>query len=587
MHRNKSTDRGGLLNVDGTTKGIVVRTTNSAAMELIYADNGAGTGPIMYLNRPSSSPAADDQLGRIIVQGKNSADEVIDYVRLVNQLLSPTDGSEQGRFAINTMTSGTMNSRLNILNGESVFNDESVNVDFRVESDSNTHMLFADAGTNKIGVNQSSPDYTIHVGDGGESQRVHLQSNGGGAIFSGVDSANNSSNGFRWGHLNGTDRLEGAIGTTEIIDWRKTAFYFQPNGTESFSIGTASVIVNDQSLDLDLRVESDNNANMLFVDASADAIGIGSAPDSSMILHVKDTAAGTMTKFESTDDGVNHGPTIELLRNSSSPADSDEIGRINFNGKDSGGTTTVYTQIANNILDVTNGTEDGQMQFNVISGGSFRNFLHLTGSAQAVFNEDSHDIDFRVESNAQTHMLFVDGGNDVVNINATGTDKRFRVDSGNITTAAFNYVDASDVSLMQIKHARAGYNSNTATMIQFQNASGTEVGTIKSGASGTTFNTSSDYRLKENVVYDWDATTRLKQLKPARFNFIVDADTTVDGFLAHEAQTVVPEAVSGTHNQVDDNGDAVMQGIDQSKLVPLLVKTIQELEARIAALENA
>ena len=112
-----------------------------------------------------------------------------------------------------------------------------------------------------------------------------------------------------------------------------------------------------------------------------------------------------------------------------------------------------------------------------------------------------------------------------------------------------------------------------------------QVGHISVTSTATSYNTSSDHRLKENVVYDWDATTRLKQLKPARFNFIADADTTVDGFLAHEAQAVVPEAVQGTHNEVDDEGVAVMQGIDQSKLVPLLVKTIQELEARIAALE--
>ena len=71
-----------------------------------------------------------------------------------------------------------------------------------------------------------------------------------------------------------------------------------------------------------------------------------------------------------------------------------------------------------------------------------------------------------------------------------------------------------------------------------------------------------------------------------RFNFIADPDTTVDGFLAHEAQDVVPEAITGTHNEVDDEGNPVYQGIDQSKLVPLLVKTIQELEARITALEN-
>jgi len=115
----------------------------------------------------------------------------------------------------------------------------------------------------------------------------------------------------------------------------------------------------------------------------------------------------------------------------------------------------------------------------------------------------------------------------------------------------------------------------------------TNVGSITSTGSSTSFNTTSDHRLKENVADLTGATTRLKQLEPKRFNFIADADTTVDGFLAHEVQSVVPEAITGTHNEVDDDGNPVYQGIDQSKLVPLLVATIKELEARITALENA
>ncbi len=123
--------------------------------------------------------------------------------------------------------------------------------------------------------------------------------------------------------------------------------------------------------------------------------------------------------------------------------------------------------------------------------------------------------------------------------------------------------------------------------LAFFRGSTNNVGSINFGTSSVSYNTSSDHRLKENVTADWDATTRLKQLNPVRFNFIADADTTVDGFLAHEVQSVVPEAITGTHNEVDDDGNPVYQGIDQSKLVPLLVKTIQELEARITALENS
>ena len=105
-------------------------------------------------------------------------------------------------------------------------------------------------------------------------------------------------------------------------------------------------------------------------------------------------------------------------------------------------------------------------------------------------------------------------------------------------------------------------------------------------SGGTSFNTSSDYRLKENVDYTWDATTRLKQLKPARFNWIADeTNTLVDGFIAQEVTSVITEAGKGVKDAVKENGDVLPQGIDQSKLVPLLVKTIQELEARITALE--
>ena len=149
--------------------------------------------------------------------------------------------------------------------------------------------------------------------------------------------------------------------------------------------------------------------------------------------------------------------------------------------------------------------------------------------------------------------------------------------------------------------------TGNATVVQFYNGNG-GVGNIQLNGSATAYNTSSDYRLKENVDYTFDATTRLKQLKPARFNFIADDTKTVDGFIAHEVSSVVPEAISGEKdaikvwqegeelpegvavgdNKLDADGNTIpdYQGIDQSKLVPLLVKTIQELEARITTLEN-
>ena len=139
---------------------------------------------------------------------------------------------------------------------------------------------------------------------------------------------------------------------------------------------------------------------------------------------------------------------------------------------------------------------------------------------------------------------------------------------------------------------------------------------VQNGTTGVTYNTSSDYRLKENNVDITDGITRVKQLNPYRFNFISEPNRTVDGFFAHEVQSVVPEAITGTHNEVevwkdgeelpegvsvgdtktDENGNPipVYQGIDQAKLVPLLTAALQEaitkiedLETRIQVLENA
>ena len=142
------------------------------------------------------------------------------------------------------------------------------------------------------------------------------------------------------------------------------------------------------------------------------------------------------------------------------------------------------------------------------------------------------------------------------------------------------------------------------SMISFDR-SGTQVGTITCSNSATAYNTSSDYRLKENVVTISNATDRLKQLQPKRFNFILNPDTTVDGFLAHEVQPVVPEAISGTKDETQDilyteedtipSGKKVgdvketvpkYQGIDQSKLVPLLTAALQEAVAKIEVLET-
>jgi hypothetical protein len=177
-----------------------------------------------------------------------------------------------------------------------------------------------------------------------------------------------------------------------------------------------------------------------------------------------------------------------------------------------------------------------------------------------------------------------------------GTDntERMRIDSsGNIlfgTEGVSNGTTYFGSTFKADSNSRRTLNMATSVttaqdLVEFFNPSG-RAGYIQINASTTSYVTSSDYRLKENVVEMTGALDRVDQLKPSRFNFIADADTTVDGFLAHEVADVVPEAITGEKDAVDDEGNPIYQGIDQSKLVPLLVGAIQELRAEIEQLKN-
>jgi hypothetical protein len=172
------------------------------------------------------------------------------------------------------------------------------------------------------------------------------------------------------------------------------------------------------------------------------------------------------------------------------------------------------------------------------------------------------------------------GSTPVVNLNGARSAFAFPMPgSGNVRVAAGS---AGGIAL-------STFDTADYTAIQFVRevaSVATQVGTVTCTSTATAYNTSSDYRLKENVVPLTGATERLGDLKVYQFNFTVEPGKVVDGFLAHEAQDVVPEAVTGEKDEVDDDGNPIYQGIDQSKLVPLLTAALQETVAELAALKD-
>jgi len=258
----------------------------------------------------------------------------------------------------------------------------------------------------------------------------------------------------------------------------------------------------------------------------------------------------------------------------------------NLAGDDSGIDLSTNDQIILKTANTTAITVDSSQA--VTNAGATTINGALSAKGGVVFNEDSADVDFRVESNNSANMFFIDGGNDRIKINtdqtvSTAAAETFAVDAG--TSGGYGGVFSSNTS--------GGFSAiflkaetNVSNLAIFAKSSST-VGSISTNGSSTSFNTSSDARLKENVEDMTGAIDRVKQLLPKRFNFIADdTNTLVDGFLAHEAQNVVAESVTGTHNEVDDDGNAVMQAIDQAKIVPLLTGALKEAIAKIEALET-
>jgi len=215
-------------------------------------------------------------------------------------------------------------------------------------------------------------------------------------------------------------------------------------------------------------------------------------------------------------------------------------------------------------------------------------------------NSSANDVLLRMNNNSNNFydirnltsgsaLTFSYNGDERMRITSAGT-----VLLGTTSTSSFDggfrAVPTGSGNSMQVIISNTGgglpvllNRSDDGNIIDFRRA-GTNVGAISVTTTNTAYNTSSDYRLKENIAPMTGALAKITQLKPVTYTWKLTGKTS-QGFIAHELQAVVPDCVTGEKDAVDEEGNPVHQGVDTSYLVATLTSAIQELKAELDSIK--
>jgi hypothetical protein len=484
------------------------------------------------------------------------------------------------------------------------FNDTSGNADAAIFADNGNLFINAD-------YDNTTADSTIRFRLDGSQERMRIDSSGNLNFSQEAASSPYPEQKLKWSNDNTTSNgffiSQDSDRNGKIFHEQGLDILFGTNNTERMRIDSSGIV----KIGTGSTVTPDSNADDFVIDKGAADTG----------LSILSTTTGRIYFGDAADDEAGSIRYVHSDNSMRFETASSERLRIDSSGNVGIGTSSPLRALhvagagdTGLMLQTTNAVNDKEI-WEIQAAGDASNHANLifrsrtnagTGGTEAMRIDSSGNVAIGKTSasaklDVNGNVQFGDGGGFDMNINGTrhqfsidGTERMRIASGGSLLLNTTSEVSSGFISVVFSGVTHNGMCMKTtrttdgSDFMVYLNSSGNVAGRINhNGTTTVSYTTSSDYRLKENVADIADGITRVKQLAPKRFNFIEDGpDKVVDGFLAHEAQAVVPEAVTGTHNEVDDDGNAVMQGIDQSKLVPLLTAALKEAIAKIETLET-